>query len=197
MIWNRLHFLGPVAFLALFSACAPSLQYNDPGPFPFEANDTTALLVGCGQRAAVGSLHCRFQAGTMPAGDVVVVVPPVSCKADNCATVTVFAPDASTVVDRTVAKGQSYVVIPWRSIVGPGPYEERQRGFYPVLVKWVWTDPQTGVELAAAAEGEIRLRVHRRDYAPLTFDPATQTWTWAVGGVTFGATEKGRTAVKP
>ncbi len=183
-----------VAFLA--TGCAPALKYNDAGPFPFEANDVTALLVGCGQRAAVGSLYCRFQAGTQPTGELVVVVPPVSCAADSCATVTVFGPDATTVVDRSIPKGQTYVVIPWSQIVGPGPFAERQRGFYPVLVKWTWTDPQTGVELAAAAEGEVRLRVHKRDYAPLTFDPATQTWTWTVGGVTFGATEKGRAAVR-
>lgn len=189
--------LHAAALVAFFQGgCAPALKYNDAGPYPFEANDTTALLVGCGQRAAVGSLYCRFQAGSTPTGDVVVVVPPVSCAADTCAMVTMFGPDASVVAERNVPKGQTYVVIPWQQIVGPGAFAERQRGFYPVLVKWTWTDPQTKVELAAAAEGEIRLRIHKRDYAPLMFDPASQTWTWTVGGVTFGATEKGRTAVR-
>ncbi len=179
------------------SACAPALQYNDHGPYPFEANDVTALLVGCGQKASVGSLYCRFQAGTLPAGDIVVVVPPVQCANSSCASVTVWGPDASVVTERSVAKGQTYVVIPWATLVGPGAFQERQRGFYPVLLKWSWTDPKTGVDLSAATEGEIRLRVHKREYSPLTFDPASQTWTWKTGGVTFGATEMGRTAVKP
>jgi hypothetical protein len=180
--------------VALLAACGPQLQYNDPGPFPFESNDVTALLVGCGQRAAVGSLYCRFQAGTLPTGSVVVVVPPVRCAAESCATVTIWGPDAQTLVERTIPKGQTYVVIPWRSLAGEA-FTAAQRGFYPVLVKWTWTDPQTKVELSAAAEGEIRLRVHRAEYSPLTFDPASQTWTWKTGGVTFGATELGRTAV--
>lgn len=178
------------------AACSGALNYHDPGPFPFEANDTTALLSGCGERVAVGHLYCRFQAGTPAAGSVVVVVPPVQCAAETCATVTIWGPDASVLVERTIAKGQSYVVVPWRTLLGHDTYEPNERGFYPVLVKWTWTDPTSGVELAAAAEGEIRMRVHSKEYSPLSYDPAAQTWSWSVGGVKFGATETGRTATE-
>jgi len=183
--------------LVALTGCCPALQYHDVGPFALESNDTTAILVGCGNRIPSGSLYCRMQAGTEPAGDVAVLVPPVNCAGTTCATVTVWGPDASTIVDKTVQKGQTVVVLPWRTLVGPGPMQERQRGFYPVLVRWTWTDPQTGVELSAGAEGEIRLRVHRKDYQPLTFDPSSFTWQWTLGGKTFGATEKGRTSVQP
>ena len=183
-----------LAFIA-FSACAPAIV-SDPGPFPFEANDPTALLIGCGQRAAVGHLMCRFPAGVRPSGEIVVVVPPVECGYDSCAQVTIWEPSAAKLVDRAIPAGQTYVVIPWASLVGSEKFREDQRGFYPVLVRWRWLD-SSGELMGAAAEGEIRLRVHRGDYTPLSYDPSAGTWQWKVGGVTFIATDKGRSAVKP
>jgi hypothetical protein len=178
---------------AFLHACAPTL-YSDPGPYAFNANDTTALLSGCGQRAAAGFLYCRFQSGTLPAGEIVVMVPPVECGAESCASVTILAPDGSQALAVDVPKGKTWIVIPWTALVGPGPFQDFQRGFYPVLVRWSWLDA-TGTVQAAMAEGEIRLRVHHATYTPLTYDPSSQTWTWSVGGVKFGATDHGRGAV--
>lgn len=181
--------------LALLSACLPA-PYVDPGPFPFESNDTTALMSGCGQRAAVGSLYCRFPAGAEPVGEIVVLVPPTECGAESCASVTVWGPDAAKVLSEPIPNGKTYLRIPWRRLVGPGPFQEAQRGFWPVILTWSWLDP-SGVVLKAQAEGEIRLRVHAKPYTPLSYDPSSQTWSWSTGGVRFGATDKGRGAVLP
>ncbi len=181
------------AAFALLAACAPTL-YHDHGPFPFSANDTTALLSGCGERVAVGHLYCRFQSGTKPSGDIVVMVPPVQCPADSCASVTILGPDGAHVLDLSVPKGKTWVTVPWVSFVGPGAFSDFQRGFWPVLVKWSWVD-ETGTVQQAMAEGEIRLRVYHSTYSPLTYDPESQSWTWEVGGVKFGATDRGRSAI--
>ncbi len=181
--------------LALLAACLPA-SYVDPGPFPFASNDTTALLSGCGERAASGHLYCRFPAGSTPVGEIVVIVPPTKCGADSCATVTVWGPDASKVLSETIPQGKTYLRIPWSRLVGAGPFQEAQRGFWPVVLTWTWID-QSGVVLKAQTEGEVRLRVHAKEYSPLTYDPSSQTWSWSTGGVRFGATDAGRTAVMP
>ncbi len=183
------------AALAFLWGCAPA-QYSDPGPFPFEADDLTALLVGCGNASPASHLYCRFPAGSEPSGEIVVVVPPTECPESSCASVAIYGPDGAKALDETVPKGKTWVVVPWRLLVGPEPFADHQRGFWPVVVKWSWVD-ETGVPMQAAVEGEIRLRVHAAHYTPLSYDPSAQTWSWSVGGVSFGATDKGRTAVKP
>jgi len=184
------------AILYFMSGCAPAL-YSDPGPFPFEAGDSTALLSGCGERAAVGHLYCRYPSGWVPTGEVVVVVPPVDCPEESCATVTIWASDLRKVVEKPIPKGKTYLSIPWKELLGTRPVETHQRGFWPVLVKWSWVDPASGVIMQAAAEGEVRLRVHLGTYSPLTYDPSAATWHWKTGGVDFTATDTGRTAIKP
>lgn len=195
-LYDAIFGLIVLAALLFCARCAPA-TYSDPGPFPFEAGDTTALLSGCGERAAVGSLYCRYPAGWKPTGDIVVVVPPVECAAETCASVTIWASDLRKVFDGTIPKGQTHLVIPWERLLGKDPVETRQRGFWPVLVKWSWVDPSSGETLTAAAEGEIRLRVHMKEYSPLAYDPNESTWRWKTGGVDFSATDKGRAAVKP
>ncbi len=181
--------------LIAFAACAPTL-YQDPGPFAISSGDTTAILSGCGSHVAIGALYCRFQAGTVPSGSIVVVVPPTECGAESCASITIMAPDGSLALDVSVPKGKTWIDVPWSLLVGPGPLAEFMRGFWPVLVRWSWMD-DAGVRQQAMAEGEIRVRVHQASYTPLTFDPSSQAWTWEVAGVKFGATTKGRGAVAP
>lgn len=186
--------LQQLAFIALAS-CAPAL-YHDSSVAAFEAGDQTALLVGCGQRAAVGHLYCRFVDGELATGSVVVVVPPVDCPAETCAVVTIWANDMRVVLERQIPKGQTYVVVPWKTLLGEQPVNANLRGFWPLLVKWAWSDPASGETLQAAAIGEIRVRVHSASYVPLAYDPSSATWRWRLDGVDYVATDKGRTAVK-
>ncbi len=181
--------------LALLFACSAPL-HEDPGPFAFSSNDTTAILSGCGERAAVGHLYCRFQSGTVPSGSIVVMVPPTDCAAESCSNVTIMAPDGSPALIKNIPRGKTWVEVPWSLLVGAGAFQDHQRGLWPVLVRWSWIDA-AGFTQQAMAEGEIRLRVHHAAYTPLTYDPASQTWSWRVGGVSFGATTKGRGAVAP
>lgn len=176
-------------------SCAPAV-YSDPGPFAFEAEDNTALLAGCGNGAVVGHLYCQFPVDWEPTGAVTVMVPPTDCPAESCASVTIWSSELAKIVTRDVPKGQSYVTIPWAHLVGPGPVLAHLRGFWPVMVKWSWSDPASGVILQAMAEGEIRLRIHAANYTPLAYDPAEATWSWSLGGRDFTATDKGRTSIK-
>lgn len=180
---------------ALLAACATPL-YVDAGRNAFEAGDMTAIMSGCGSKAVVGHLFCRFAAGVPPTGELVIVVPPTACNAQSCAQVTIWAGDMHVVLERNIERGRTTLEVPWTKLLGEGPVNERQRGFWPVLVKWAWTDPASGETLQAAAIGEIRVRVHAADYTPLSYDPANATWLWTVGGVTFSATDKGRSAIK-
>jgi hypothetical protein len=185
------------AAAAFWLAGCAALPYHDTGLPAFEAGDETALLMGCDSRAAVGHLFCRFPAGTIPTGSIVVVVPPVDCGAESCATVQIWDATMRLVVDRTVQHGKTYIIVPLKSMLGEAPLAKDARGFYPVLVKWGWRDPVSGQTMQAASIGEIRIRVHDADYTPLTFDPSTATWVWKVGDRTFSATDGGRTAVEP
>lgn len=171
--------------------------YSDPGPPATDSGDLTALIAGCGRAEPQASLYCRFPVGWRPAGNFYVVVPPTACPGPYCATVTVFMPDASQAAEKPVPKGQAWVAIPWSALLGTEPLTKDRRGFWPILVKWSWTDPDTGVIMAAASEGELRLRVYSAAYTPLDYNPDEQTWTWSVNGKSYGATDKGRAVVAP
>lgn len=180
-----------IALLAL-DACALLPIPPDAGPHAIEAGDPTALLSGCGAQANVGYLYCRLPEGWTPAGEIRVNVPPVKCGLDACARVAVFRSDGGRVVDTEVPAGVTSFAVPWTSLLGTAPIEKSARGFWPVLVKWVWLN-EDGLLEQAIVEGEIRVRVHAPTYQPLGAEPAR--WTWQLGKLTLRATEKGRAFV--
>lgn len=178
----------------LMVGCAPAL-YSDPGPYAFAASDTTALLSGCGSKANVGYLYCRFVEGWTPQGEFVVIVPPTNCPDIACGTVKVFAPNGAVAFEAPVQKGKTYVQVPLAKLLGPGPLLKGARGFYPVLLSWRWLD-DNGLAQQSTAEGEVRVRVYGADYVPLGLGAQT-TWRWSTGGVTFAMTDKARAVIEP
>lgn len=184
--------LAVLAVLALES-CALFPIPPDAGPHAIDAGDPTALLSGCGSTANVGYLYCRLPEGWTPAGEIRINIPPVKCGLTECARVAVFRSDGGRAVDVAVPEGVTSFSVPWTSLLGTQPIEQSARGFWPVLVKWVWLNDD-GLLEQAIVEGEIRLRVYKASYQPLGAEPAR--WTWQLGKLTLRATEKGRTFVE-
>ena len=86
--------------------------------------------------------------------------------------------------------------IPWKKLLNREHFTVGDRGFWPFTYEIKWVD-QDGKPRRTMAEGEIRLRVLRKEYIPLTNvseDPAF-VWKWKERGQVVKMTTGARVSV--
>lgn len=165
----------------------------DPSVAAVVANDKTAIIEGCGHQPIVGYTYCRVMEGDASNVVLKLHLPPAKCRSESCASYKFLNQTGDLVFGGTLPKGQTVVVIPWEKLTGKPVFDVNDRGYWAYLYEVYWTGPD-GRDYATTAEGEIRMRVHRKDYAPLHAIPgdAAFGWSWIDDGRIFLFSTAGR-----
>lgn len=163
-----------------------------------EANDTTAIIEGCGNQPIAGYTYCRRRDGSPTESVVSFIVPPVDCGLDSCVNIKVYRPDSEIALGLNIPKGQTRLDVPWKMIVGRNQFTLGDRGFWPVIYQITYLD-EKGRDKLLVVEGEIRLRVYSKDYLPLheSLDDPAFKWEFIESSTKIKMTTSGRTYVAP
>ena len=182
------------ALICTAARCSSAPKVFDSSMLAAAANDSTAIIEGCGGRPAVGYAFCRVHEGDGTTGRVTVQVPPAECPGPgSCATVRFLYPDGSPSLGLAVPRGTSSISASWLDLTKMPVFERNQRGFWGVQVFWRFYDEE-GREVQGYAEGEIRLRVLARGYTALheVRDADVWGWEWANATSVFRMSTAGR-----
>lgn len=194
------------AFLVIgASRCSHGVRL-DQAMASVEGEDYTALIEGCGNQLVPGYTYCRKTEGQQAAESLVFVAPPVKCLekdpetgADTgpCVTFKVYFPDGSKpAYGGSIPRGQTRASVPWNTILGKNSFELGDRGFWPYTyaIRYIGQDAR---ERTAVSQGEIRMRVMKKDYVPLdnVSEDANFVWKWQDNGVPVRMTTGARTFV--
>jgi hypothetical protein len=162
-----------------------------------EAGDYTALIEGCGNQLVQGYTYCRVREGDPTSGKIKIVVPPTQCKRpDACAFYKIYFPDGSPSIGGAIPKGETSAEIMWSDIAKKPIFSVGDRGFWPFTTEIYWLDPD-GNERMTFAEGEMRMRVYRKEYEPLNQVQMDSNfvWMWEEKGVFVKSTTGARSYV--
>lgn len=170
-----------IFFLAGASSCSHSVKI-DTAMAAIEAGDFTVIIEGCGNQPIPGYSYCRVTEGDAANSVITIHAPPAACKQDQCVFWKVYQPDGSTDIGGGIPRGQTNVSIAWTELIHKQKFSTGDRGFWPVTLEVHYVDTD-GRDRVAVAEGEIRLRVMRAGYQPLSDvrDDSNFVWTWTTG----------------
>lgn len=159
-----------------------------------DANDNTAFIDGCGNQPIVGYTYCRISEGDASNLSISLKVPPSECASkDACVFYTIFFPNGEPSLGGSIHKGQTSQEIKWETLIKKPKFEIGDRGFWGVRVEIHYFDLD-GNERISTVDGEIRLRVLKKDYLPLhnSKDDPNFVWIWNEGDHTYRMTTGGR-----
>ena len=153
-------------FLAL-SACAQAKTVNkDVGMSAIAAGDFTALIEGCGHGMIPGYTYCRKTEGDAANDKLYFIGPVTNCKKDFCVEFKIYGPDGEVVYGNSIPKKKSRAEVPWNKLLKRDTFEINDRGFWLYTYRVYWND-ENGNENVSVSEGEIRMRVIRKEYVDL------------------------------
>lgn len=182
------------AFLGIgASNCTGKIKVIDDSMAAPLANDVTVVISGCGHQPIVGYTHCRVMEGPIEGQIVTIHGPASECQRDNCVFWEIFLPDGMPSMSGAFNKKETRVSIPWKDIVKGNDFLAEQRGFYGVRLKWYWVGAD-GRERFSFADGEIRLRVLKKEYTPLHDSKESPffAWSWVDDAGMYHMTTSGR-----
>ena len=195
-----------VAFLVIgASRCSHGVRL-DLAMAAVDGGDYTALIEGCGNQLVPGYTYCRKMEGQPATDSLVFVAPAVGClekdpetgaETGPCVTFMIYFPDGSKpAYGGAIPRGQTRVSVPWSTILSRNTFELGDRGFWPYTysIRYIGQD---GRERTAVSQGEIRMRVMKKDYIPLdnVQEDANFVWKWQDNGVPVRMTTGARTFV--
>ncbi len=184
--------------LLFFLSCTPSVKLDSSLYAAFEANDKTGLIEGCGQQVISGFTYCRKKEGEIAGDSLWFIGPPLKCNGEKpCITFKIFDDQGQLVGDGAIPQGQTRVEVTWKSLLKRGTFEIADRGVWGFVYRARWNDPD-GSERFTITDGEIVLRVYKREYLPLHEAPNDENLVldWIENGQRIRVTTKGRTWVQ-
>jgi hypothetical protein len=162
------------------------------------AQDETALIEGCGQQLVSGITYCRMMEGDSANSELAFVGPPtVNCKnQQTCIYFKVYFPNGEPSYGDFIPKGLSRKVVPWKALLNKSQFDLGDRGFWTFNYELHWID-NAGNEQVSVSQGEIILRVYKKDYVPLTeiSSDSNFAWNWLEGSIPVKVTTGMRTYV--
>lgn len=188
----------PIIGVLAVLGCSNMRVRQDPLSTAQYAGDKTALIEGCGHQPVAGYTYCRVFEGGATNQSLVFLAPPVKCLSPTCVYIKVLRPTGEPTLALSFRKGETRMSVPWSDLISRPTFEVEDRGFWPFVYQIKYLD-QDGFERTLVTEGEIRLRVLKKDYQPLhetAHDPSF-TWEFIEGGSKIKMTTGGRTYVSP
>jgi hypothetical protein len=160
------------------------------------AGDTTGIVFGCGNQPVSGYTYCRKTEGPIGNDALYFLAPIVKCKNEPCRTLKIFSPDSSTAYGIAFKEGSDEVLVKWTDIVKRQHFDVQDRGFWPFIIE-VRFLAEDGFEHKTILEGEIRLRILRKEYVSLhsVKDDTAFFWIWESHGHLLKVSASGRTTV--
>lgn len=159
--------------------------------------DATGLVEGCGSQPSPLGVFCRVVEGEVIGKSVFFIGPPAQCDRAACVFIKVWNNQGQLVYGESIPKGQTRVEALWKTLLGRETAAVGDRGFWTFNTTVIYKDPD-GRERQATSQGDIVLRVFRKDYVPLhnvSDDPAF-VWTWTDKGSLYRMTAGLRAFVK-
>lgn len=192
--WLVIVLFGMFASMGV-SNCA-GVRLDSSKVFANEANDYTGLVEGCGLQLNDGFIVCRKTEGDATGEKLVFVAPPAKCQAESCVSFKVFDQRGAVVYGDVFPKGKTRIEVPWEKLLNGASFQLNARGFWGFVYAITFTGVD-GIDRTVQTEGEIYLRVLRKDYTPLhdVSNDANFVWNWVERGVQVRMTTAGRVHV--
>lgn len=165
-----------LAFLIPLIACARA-PIKDPEIPAIKGKDFTALIEGCGNQLQAGLLNCRRYEGSSAEEMLYFVGPVTNCKREFCVEFKIYHADGNLAYGDAIPKKQFRKGVPWSKILKRPSFELGDRGFWFFTYNVFWVNSD-GHEEESKSEGEIRLRVLKKDYIPLHEVVNDGAFTW-------------------
>lgn len=165
------------------SSCSIAKLNPDAAMAAVNGEDKTVIIEGCGSQSVVGYAYCRVFEGSVASQGIVLHVPPAQCVTKPCVEWKVFFPNAQPSLGGAVPDGVTTVPIAWKDLIKKDVFSPGDRGMWGVRLTVRWIDVNSR-EQTSVADGEVRLRVLRKEYIPLhevKEDPAF-AWSWISNG---------------
>lgn len=164
-------------------------------------NDSTAIIQGCGSQPSVGFAWCRKQEGDSTDDTLTFLAPPAKCNRPNCAFIKIFDNQGDLVYGEPFPKEGSRLDVKWMTILSQKKdkiviqkndgapltppsqsvdvFNLSQRGFWSWNLE-VYYIGEDGRERSSKAQGDIVLRVYKKNYVPLhaVSDDPNFSWEW-------------------
>lgn len=167
--------------LCLIASCALSKTYpkKDRLMSALDGKDFTALIEGCGHQVTSGFTYCRKSEGSTANETLTFIGPITNCNRQSCVEFKVYGPDGNIIFGSAIPKNQTRKSIPWNTLLNRETFEVQDRGWWLYVYHVFWIDSE-GNEHLSVSEGEIRLRIVKKEYVPLSNvdTDGFQTWKW-------------------
>lgn len=187
-IKSRVALLFCLLFALTAAQCSRGIK-PDLAMAAVEGGDYTVLIEGCGNQVISGFTYCRMTEGDASSQVLTLIIPPAVCAQEACVFFKVFYPDSNISYGGSIPRGQTRVSIPWKDLIKKEKFEVGDRGIWGVRVEAHWVDTD-GRERISVADGEIRMRVLRKEYQSLlnVKDDPNFVWDWTDNGRLIKAT---------
>lgn len=177
-------------FLIFLIACSSSKKSEDTLEMKsIFANDTTAIVQGCGHQPIVGYTYCRKVIGDSTNEKLVFHAPP-----DIQSFGTIYLLDGS-LIGFQFKNGRAE--ISWKELLKSDKFTIDDRGLYLFTIRSIVEPDINGEDKEIYQEGEIRLRLIKPNYKPLhnvEFDPS-YFYEWSDSNFLYKMTSGGRAYV--
>ncbi len=161
-----------------FAACAKTPK-RDTGMSAIEGNDHTGLIEGCGSQLVAGMLRCKKTEGMSVAGDYLSFLGPITnCKRDFCVEFKVYNNRGELIFGDAIPRKSNRKDVAWEKILDRKTFEINDRGFWFYKYQIYWVD-SNGNENVSVSDGEIYLRIIKKDYIPLDYVVNDKNFTWS------------------
>ena len=176
-----------LAFTLLGSGSCQSIRLDpERAMAAMDGGDSSVIIEGCGSQPVSGYTYCRVTEGDNTNQKILLHLPSSKCLNEPCVTYKVFFPSSEPSIGGSLENGKTVVEIKWSDLTKKSEFTTFDRGFWPVLIEVKWID-KDGFERTSFAEGEIRLRVLKKQYTSLHTikDDNNFVWVWSNGGREF------------
>ncbi len=161
--------------------------------------DATGLIEACGNQPIVGFTYCRVSEGDSAGQSISFIGPPAKCNQEKgCVFIKVWNNQSQLIWGDVIPEKQTRISVPWKTLLGGNPkFELGNRGFWTWNMQVYYIDPD-GRERISTAQGDIVLRVYRKDYLPLheVENDANFIWSWIEGSYLYRMTSGLRAYIK-
>lgn len=157
-------------------ACA-MVPYKDVGLSALQGGDQTCLIQVEGSQLTPGYAFLRKTEGDASGENLYLVGPITNCDRDFCVEYKIYGKDGEIVDGGSIPKNAFRRAVPWSKLLKRNTFELSDRGFWAVTSRVYWKD-DNGNENVSVCEGEIRLKVLKKDYIPLHNVVNDSNFTW-------------------
>lgn len=179
-------------------ACSKTKNTLDPNTTSTSLDgDSTGLIEACGNQPIVGFTYCRIAEGTDTQMPIVFMGPPSKCNQDTCVFIKVWNSQGQLVWGESIPKDKTRVSTDWKTLIGRDVFQVQDRGFFTWNMQVFYLNSD-GHEASSTAQGDIVLRILRKEYLPLNWveNDSAYLWEWMDNGYSYKMTSGLRAFVK-